>query len=206
MQEAELKQLIKDDKVEAVDSQTQPPKDSEKTKSTVDNIDDLVVLLRQLKRNLSVEPSETPKNYLEQIQLYNDDLYLFVDKDTRWKPIGVSKCATGRTSRSTGEGTGTQKISIGFRPKLIKITAVGDGNNSGMSWGTYTLSASNGCLAKNYDGTNWISNSYSYIIYVWNSGGTSNGQASISSIDDTSFTLNWTQMAMTTNFIWEAYG
>ncbi len=66
------------------------------TKSPVleQNINDLINLLRTIKRNRTAAPTITPRNFLEQIEFYDDGvnmrLYVWVNKTRGWRYTTLS--------------------------------------------------------------------------------------------------------------------
>jgi len=166
---------------------------------------------QKIKRHLTSAPTYTPKNASEQFAFYDDgvDKKLYAYINGVWKEIGVAAAsaqyASGNDTR-TVTGAGTQVITTGFEPKLIRITAVAYSADGGQSWGTGTGTSAFRCAYKYLDG-NWLGGvSTSYIILVYGSGGLTAGFATLSAIGSTSFTLSWGACSVITNFVWEAYG
>lgn len=127
----------------------------------------------------------------------------------------VVKTAQGQTSRAIASGTGTQNIAhgLGVTPKLIKITSVGY-HASGTSlqticFGTATSTSSKSCTySASGSGTlpAYGQDSSNIIVTRTNTNGT-DWVATLSALDATNITLNFTQAGGTnTVYIqWEAF-
>ena len=115
--------------------------------------------------------------------------------------------ATGSGSRTTGDGTGTQEISVNFEPKLIKITAQADNGDGSQSFGNASAVDDERCLFLYPSGGNRVSGiETSAIIKIYNDGGGSNTIADLSAVGNSSFTLNWSSVALDVDYIYEVWG
>ena len=102
-----------------------------------------------------------------------------------------AKKVSGFASRTSAQGIGQQAVTgIGFKPSFIRITAYNPNANGSISHGAGNV-ASQPCVERYFDGTNWQSYLSGYILYVRNSGGSQIQYASLLSLDDDGFTLNW---------------
>ena len=175
-----------------------------------ENLSDIITRdVMDIKESQPNDPAYTPKRFKEQFH-FKDDGSLWININNNWVKFGVST-ASGMASRASSS-TGAQKISCGFRPKIIKITAqsIASGtDNNGTSTATGDANSINNLFRWHYTtGNVWVTNSRNdYIIYVVPEGtGDRVSSATLQSIDDDSFTLNWTYAGVLCRFIWEAYG
>ena len=120
---------------------------------------------------------------------------------------GGGSFASGYATRTTGSGSGEETITIGFAPKLIKITAIGDATTDGQSWGQWNSDGDN-CLYSYLDGSNITKrdNQAGLILFVWDAGKSSVSSAEISSTTSTSFVIDWLAVNHTVLYLWEAFG
>lgn len=104
---------------------------------------------------------------------------------------------TTRATRAVGT-TGTQKITCGFRPKAININAIVEGTKT-ASWGVVDSSGNSYCNKQRGDTSiiNTIITGVSLQI-----DGTNSFSASIASIDNDGFTLNWTAVGSPTGTVY----
>lgn len=121
----------------------------------------------------------------------------------------------GNSSRSTSDSSGTQVITVGFAPKMIKIRAVEYATGLevlGRSDGHATSISNSYCIYTLQDTTTSTESSdedASNIIRIYDDISSPNGwTATVSAIDSTSFTLNWTKVSGGINllFIYEVWG
>src|ERR1051325_4796877 len=105
----------------------------------IQNIDGFVEVV-------SAEPTHIPKTFWDSMKIYSGLLYYYDYKNHVWKK-NIQQFAQGVREVST---TGTVTITVGFRPKVIKITAMPAGNHNTQSFGTYnTADSTHYCLFRN---------------------------------------------------------
>jgi len=164
----------------------------------------------RLKQPLDAAPTYTPVNFYEQFAHYDDKLY--VNINNAWVNTITSgpQMTGGNSARTVGQGDGTQAITTGFEPKLIKITALWDDTDGSISMGNGTSDSNFQCVKFQSFTAGWEPNiETSYIVYVSNLDSSKSWSATISAISSTSFTLTWTGAGTPDNdcnFIWEAWG
>lgn len=92
MKEEDLKNIEKRGDVEYL-KEEKPPSISKAPAPEV-NINDLINLLRTVKRYRTTAPTLTPRNFLEQIEIYDDGtdlrLYVWVNQTNGWKSVTLS--------------------------------------------------------------------------------------------------------------------
>jgi hypothetical protein len=112
------------------------------------SMEDLVNLLRLTKRNLKSDPATnpppTPRNFLDQFQFFDDDLFAFINGS--WQKIG-SDGLQAKVGSGTATADGDQDISCGFPAKAVIMFAHGSMSSmwsAGVSAGqlntAYTMS------------------------------------------------------------------
>lgn len=119
--------------------------------------------------------------------------------------------AKGLTSKSSGSSTGTFTIAhgLGVTPRLIKITAVGSNSTNpanNVSIGSATSTSDETCLTFRSSGAPLSSSSN--VIEHQGSDGTLRVAASVSALDGTNITLDFTtfnNQAQDLQIQWEAY-
>ena len=83
MTEKEFEQLNKEGKIKEEKTFKEPDL-SKETKPTIEDFENILELLRQIKRHRTTAPTNIPRNFLEQIEFYDDGtnirLYLYVNK------------------------------------------------------------------------------------------------------------------------------
>lgn len=170
--------------------------------------------LKRLNSTNTNPPTYTPQSFQEQFYMQTGGL-LWVYINGGWVNVNnpIANLATGSDSRTIASGAGDQKITCGFRPKLIKITAqakAATSDNNGDSVGTSSAVGTYNCLYRYYYTTSsvWVNDSRTdYIISVFPAGtGTGIARASLTSIDNDGFTLNWVSVGVECKFIWEVIG
>lgn len=122
-------------------------------------------------------------------------------------PDGIT-VGVGKFSRTNAQGTGTQNVAhgLGKVPKLIKIRGYQDqgSNNFILSDGNAVSTSSENAISLESSGaTTVVTTSTSIILF---NNGANRGEANISALDSTNFTLDWTTAVNTnTELIWEAF-
>jgi hypothetical protein len=157
--------------------------------------------LNKPKQPLTAAPTLVPKNEEQQIQFYDNKLYLYIGG--QWIAFGGGgNYASGQGSQTT---TGTKSITgLSFTPKLIKITAFMNNGSASWSWGTSTGPSNNQALEwKEYAGLYLTA---SDLISLDNASGAI--VADLQSFDSAGFTLNFATLTSgdTCHYQWEAYG
>lgn len=116
-----------------------------------------------------------------------------------------AKYINGSGTRST---TGDEQFICGFRPRLIKITAIDDtARNGGTSWGSAISETTNKCLYTTHSALGFIGNlSTAYILWVNEDNTSDRIRAVVSKIDNSSFTLTWSDANIQCSYVWEAFG
>lgn len=155
-------------------------------------------------------------NYLSRPAINGDEFncydgtnyYKYLRINNTWIEVGGSvKIAIGTAQAPAS--TGTVVVSVGFRPKIIRInTAMTTASYTGASWGRATTASDNSAIYSYYDGFtvsfDWTS---SFIIAAPNdTGGSSKCAANLSAIGETSFTLNFQDVTARPYYHWEAVG
>lgn len=120
--------------------------------------------------------------------------------------------AHGQATRTTGDGTGTQNIAhgLGVTPRFIRITATQYNAVSATAYstsiGTATSTSDESCtyVSSQPSGVGPVGQSSGNIVYMASST-TNGGIASLSGLDSTNITLNWSSINATANLQWEAF-
>lgn len=118
----------------------------------------------------------------------------------------------GQTTRISGAGTGTQDIAhgLGKTPTLVVIKAFQkDGGVQKMCFGHATSTSDEECQAQAWQLTTTTANLEQVsgaIIAMEDESSNDDGRATLSALDSTNITLNWTTAVSTTTYIqWEAF-
>lgn len=159
---------------------------------------------RQLTVENTAAPTYTPKSFQEQIYfqvggfvwMYISGTWVKVNPTvtTHFKNGQVAVPATGASTTITG---------IGFRSKLIKVTATYD---SKTTLGTMSVGS--------YDGTNhkysYVSGGYSgsgvdQLVYMWDGSNTAT-RCTVSALSDDGFTITSANNSVATTITYECFG
>lgn len=163
--------------------------------------------LRFLTVTNSGVPTYTPQSFQEQ--------FYFQDTGAFWVYMGDSWVAvSGGTLTKVGTTTspssnGTQVITVGFRPKLIRILAsVNTTGTHAQSFGTATNTTDDQATCIFHYSTNtYMSTDFSTVIVdVRDETNTSVAYGHISDIDSTTFTIDWSTTTKVASLQWEAIG
>lgn len=182
--------------------------DPEKILSTENKVNKLFKTIPILKAT----PNYKPKDFHEQLAIYNGILYCYINGS--WVALNTS------TQYKVGYGTGpsspgTQAITgIGFTPKMVIINA-----NKSTDPDSFTISA------RSYGHASSTSDEYCTTEY-WRAGainlpiqaiaahlvnligtdGVADCVADLNSLDSDGFTLNWTTATIACDYVYECYG
>lgn len=152
-------------------------------------------------------PTFTPKTFYDSVKIYNGIFYIFNYKTNTWVNTSSSfAIGTGTSPASNG----AQEITVGFRPKLIKIISrLNTATTRSQCFGSATSTSVNQNTCVYHFGANAFENSASDTSFIVNLLDTSGNTAScgvISAISDTSFTINWTNTTEQCNYSYEVFG
>lgn len=117
-----------------------------------------------------------------------------------------AKTAFDLDSRTTGEGTGPQTITVGFKPKIVIIHAVHAATSGGVSFGSMDKDASKCTLTFENGGAPQRTFDATKIINVKNNNGVAESRAQFAEFTNTGFKLDWVEVGVNVEFLWIVIG
>jgi len=163
---------------------------------------------------ITKKPIETRITELETLlqpfkNFSSNQLYEMYDEYCRRQLTGNSTALYKAGNDTHGASTtGTQVITVGFKPKMVKLHTFIDGVSKGSFWGYWHETAGQYGHGFYYvtAETAWDWYYVDNIIYLLTGASGNDTIASLSAVDATSFTLNFTTSTSAVRFMWEAYG
>lgn len=165
-----------------------------------------LIKLNKLTTSNTNVPTHTPSGFQDQFYFQGSTLWVYMSGT--WVSVGGSVQVANGYAQAPST-TSNQTVTVGFRPKLIKIT-VGftDGSYSGESVGSATSTTTEQCVYSYWNGSKIVfDHTESFIIVApCDTGGSYKCVATLDSISDTGFTLYFGDVTVRPTYHWEAIG